>query len=345
MKLPRILTLFWVVLNLAACSTTGTPPATPTTVDLSQNEPKSYGPSPMEGSSEHTANGTPTEKSDALPIPRRLPKIGLVLGPGGTRGFAHLGIIKELEEEGFKISAITGSGFGALIGGTYAFTGNVNRLEWEIFKLREEIYYDPPLLGLQPKVARGKSMFQFLNQLFHSTSIQDFKIPFAVSALPKRGGNQLKFRRGHAATLIRASLAIPGLMEGIHFSDDEWTSAATVEPLPIDQVRKLGADIVIAVDLLSDVARVSNRINTSNDTFKALLVAMSALSQENGKGADILIQPDLAGFEMIDFNRRGDAIFRGKKAVQLSIRKIKEVISNWKPPKEEWIGPLPENPL
>jgi NTE family protein len=265
--------------------------------------------------------------------PSRLPTIGLVLGPGGARGFAHLGVIKELEAVGIKPKVITGSEFGALVGGIYSVSGNANQLEWELFKLRKKLFLDRPVLSMGSGVAEGKSIFRFLNKYFGNRGIQNFQIKFGTNAIQSKSRELRDFWGGHAATLIRASLAIPGWIKPIRFGGKNWISGAIQDPLPIELARRLGAEFIISVNLLKDpVIQVTEDEEDENSTLQALMGAMHRLANQSAENSDLVLSPSVTGIAWEDFHRRADVIYRGKIAVRRKLSQLKDAIQTWEPP-------------
>ena len=176
-------------------------------------------------------------------------KVGVALGGGGAKGFAHIGVLKALRKAGIPIDIVAGTSMGALVGAVFA-AGNLQGLEDKCARLR---ITDIPLL-LSPTVSTkglfsGKQALALLDGFVECENIEDLPIPFAAVAADLLASEPVIFTRGNLRHAVRASIAIPVLFTPVAHGDRLLVDGGTLEPLPVELARSLGADIVIAVDL------------------------------------------------------------------------------------------------
>lgn len=176
-------------------------------------------------------------------------KVALVLGSGGARGVAHIGVIEALEESGFEISSIAGSSMGAVIGGLYAAGKMQEYKEWvthfdkiDVFKLLDFT------LSFQG-IVRGEKVFKEMRKLVGEFNIEDFEIPFTAVASNIRAQKEVLFSEGNLMDALRASSAIPTVMTPVYHDEEEIVDGGILNPIPINRVKRTPGDILIAVDV------------------------------------------------------------------------------------------------
>ncbi|MDT0581448.1 MULTISPECIES: patatin-like phospholipase RssA [Alteromonadaceae] len=179
-------------------------------------------------------------------------KIGLALGAGAARGWAHIGVIRALQRAGIQIDVIAGCSIGAYVGAAYA-SGKLDELEawantlteWQVFRL----------LGVGFKrggLASGQKVFDKLKDEFCAERFDEMNIPFACVSTDLYSGKEVVFNQGELGDSIQASCAIPALFSPVHHQGRWLVDGAVVNPVPVNQCRQLGADFVIAVNLSAD---------------------------------------------------------------------------------------------
>lgn len=179
-------------------------------------------------------------------------KIGLALGAGAARGWAHIGIIRALEDLGVKIDVIAGCSIGAYVGAAYA-SGKLNELETWAYSLSE--WQVLSLLGIGFKrggLASGQKVFEKHRTDFCTATFEEMSLPFAAVATDLYSGKEVVFNKGNVGDAIQASCAIPALFTPIEHEGRWLVDGAVVNPVPVNQCRQLGADFVIAVNLSAD---------------------------------------------------------------------------------------------
>ncbi len=191
--------------------------------------------------------------SDASPAVRTRPKIGLALGAGAARGWSHIGILRELEAQGVKPDIIVGTSIGAVVGGCYA-AGKLDGVEEFALSLTKR-----RIAGLLDLSFSGAGIFsgtrlrQRLETDLAGIEITDLSMPFAAVATEIGSGHEVWLRKGSLSTAISASYALPGIFDPVKVEGRWLFDGALVNPVPVSACRALGADIVIAVSLVSDV--------------------------------------------------------------------------------------------
>jgi len=186
------------------------------------------------------------------------PKIGLALASGGARGAAHVGVLKVLEREGIKVSAIAGTSIGAVVGGAYAAGASVERMEQEWLKTdlpRVVKSFLPtfPRAGL----SSGGEFRKELHRLLGDIRIEELKVPFAAVATDISTGEAVVLKEGPLYEALRASASIPGIFHPVRWNGRLLVDGGLVEPLPVRICRGLGADFVIGVDIVPKLSSIT----------------------------------------------------------------------------------------
>src|SRR3954463_3575479 len=180
-------------------------------------------------------------------MPRK-PKIGLALGSGSSRGWAHIGAIRALEERGVKPDLICGTSIGALVGAVYA-SGELDRLEEWVTRLAWTQGVRLMDLTWKGGLIRGQRLFNLFRALFHDRDIAELDVPFGAVATELSSGREVWLRRGKVLDVVRASIAAPGLFTPVVHEGAVLVDGGLVNPVPVSMCRAFGAEIVIAVDL------------------------------------------------------------------------------------------------
>lgn len=258
------------------------------------------------------------------PAPTSKPiKIGLALGGGAARGFAHIGVIKVLEAQGLTPDIIVGTSAGAVVGALYASGNNGFDLQKLAFKLDETKISDwsVPDRG----VLKGEALQRFVNEAVANRPIESLKKPFAVVATDLNSGDSILFRTGNTGMAVRASATVPGVFRPVSINGHEYVDGGLSSLIPVRSTRQLGADIVIAVDIS---ARPGNQ--PVKGTLDILLQTFTIMGQNLArfelKEADIVIRPQVGSVGATDFMARHDAILEGEKAAQAALPQIREAI-------------------
>lgn len=253
----------------------------------------------------------PTPPPVTAPVlPAKL-KIGLALGGGAAKGFAHIGVIKMLEASGIHPDVVAGTSAGSVVGALYASGMDPFQLQEQAFALDEAKIRDVRLFS--GGLVRGRKLQDYVNRLVGQRPIERLKLPFAAVATQLETGQRTVFVRGNTGEAVRASSSIPGVFEPVEIRGRHYIDGGVVSPVPVDAARQLGADFVIAVD-------ISARPNGSNPQGMVNIVgqSISIMGQQLGAQemarADVVIRPHLGDIGPTDFEQRDQAILEGEKA-------------------------------
>lgn len=178
------------------------------------------------------------------------PKIGLALGGGGPKGLAHIGVIKILEKHNIPIDFIAGTSAGSLVGGLYAYSRDIASVEAHVMNKNWiqmlSVFADPSLKG---GFIEGNRMEQFLEEYLHGATFNDVKIPYQATAVDMQSGTLVHLHAGSLSRAIRASSAVPILFKPVEIEKRLYLDGGILSSVPVQTVKKMGADIVIAVQL------------------------------------------------------------------------------------------------
>lgn len=269
-----------------------------------------------------------TQGPPVTEIPK--PRIALVLGGGAARGFAHIGVIRALEQEKIPIDMIVGTSVGSLIGAIYASDANSFELEWTAFSLEKDQVFDYGILSAFTSMglAKGDKLEDFVKSKVPVANIEDLKLPFAAIATDLNRGTRVVLDHGSVAKAVHASSAIPGVFNPVDHQGKLLVDGGVVENLPSSAARERGADIVIAVDISENVVN----FNITN-LIDVMLQAVTIISSENvkytRKNADVLITPAVGDVGMLDFSQKKRCMQAGIEAAQKAMPDIKKKIGEW----------------
>lgn len=255
-------------------------------------------------------------------------KVGLALSGGAARGFAHIGVLKVLVDNGIPIDMIAGASAGSIIGGAYAAGMSVD----EMLDMSKAVGWRNML---RPSLS-GRAIFSiepmgnFLSARFPTTRFEELKTPFyAVSCDLQTGEQVVHEAEGDVISAIRASCAVPGLfLPVIEKSGRTLIDGGTVKPLPCDVLRERGADIVIAVDVIAcgSTKRAVPRTAFGITVQAALMLIRTACVSQHAF-ADIVIQPAIAHLRPDELGKRKEFIALGEEAAAARVDEIKAIIS------------------
>lgn len=255
----------------------------------------------------------PPAAAENPPVKRPL-KIGLALGGGAARGFAHVGVIAVLEEAGLKPQLVVGTSAGSLVAAIYASGKSSAQLQQTALGMEEVAITDWMLPIFGKGMFRGEALGRYVNQLVGGRLIENMAIPLGIVATDLNSGQGVLFRRGDTGTAVRASSAVPAVFVPVKISGHEYVDGGLVSPVPVRFARQMGADIVVAVDISSPPEG-----NPAGDTLQILLQTFSimgkSINQYELKDADVVVRPSLTGLKSADFSARKQAMESGRAAM------------------------------
>lgn len=293
----------------------------------------------------------------------RKPKLGLALGGGAARGWAHIGVIHALAEEGIVFDAICGCSIGAFVGAIYA-DGDLDKLEAWVTALSWQDVVALLDVSLKGGFIKGAKLIQYFERNFVARDFAELPLPFACVATDLETGREVWLRAGGVAHAVRASIALPGLFTPVAHEGSFLVDGGLVNPVPVSLCRAMGMDLVIAVDLGSDIVgrslrrvepeqtaeseagwtrRVLDHFGIAPETLAlegnhspSLMTVLTASinimqvriarSRLAGEPADVLIAPRLGQLGLLDFHRGREAIAEGRAAVARSLPAIRHVL-------------------
>lgn len=244
----------------------------------------------------------------AAPPPLR---IGLALGGGAAKGFAHIGVIKMLEASGIHVDVVSGTSAGSVVGALYAGGMDPFQLQQAAAKLDEASIRDVRLFS--GGLVQGLALQNYINSQLDHTPIQQLKRPFAAVATELETGARTVFTQGNTGEAVRASSSIPGVFEPVAIGLKHYVDGGVTSPVPVDAARQLGADFVIAVDISSraDGTNPQGMVNVIN---QSLAIMGQRLGAQELERANVVIRPNVNGIGATDFERRNEAILEGERA-------------------------------
>ncbi len=261
------------------------------------------------------------------PAIKPTPKLGLVLGGGAARGFAHIGVIQVLEENGIKPDLVVGTSAGSLVGSIYATGKGGKELKTLADRMAEASIIDWTLPFLnRGGLLRGDAYAKYVGDQVGHKLIEQASIPLGIVATNLQSGKGILFRQGDIATAVRASSAVPGVFPPVTIGGLDFVDGGLVAPVPVRYARQMGATLVLAVDISSapEGEATDNLLQILIKTFS--IMSQSINSFEN-KGADVLVRPALVGVSSSDFAAKGRAIEAGRTAMLAELPKLQVLLA------------------
>ncbi|KPK89019.1 MAG: hypothetical protein AMJ94_13365 [Deltaproteobacteria bacterium SM23_61] len=286
-------------------------------------------------------------------------QIGVALGGGGARGLAHLGVLCVLERAKIPIDLMSGTSMGALVGAAYALTPRCDfvadkfrrYLESKEFQktnpdflrepdqeakptfkgifhrfatyIKKGVFYTQSLTRKAP--ISEEDFTQNIGFLLDPVNMETTKIPLAVVALDLKTGEEVVLKEGSLQKAVSASCAIPGILPPVILEDRYLVDGGWVDRVPVDPLRKMGADLVIAVDVAEGINESLDFDTGLDIALRSYEITQSSLSQLQMKGADVVIRPSLAGIHWSDFHRFEDCLKAGEEAAGERLDEIRSL--------------------
>lgn len=282
-----------------------------------------------------TGTTTETEARPAPPPPvvqppQRPPRLGLALGGGAARGFAHVGVIQVLEQAGIRPDLVVGTSAGSLVAAMYASGMNGAQLEKAALTMEEATLTDWTLPILGRGMLRGEALSRYVRKAVDGKLIEQMKLPLGVLATDLSNGQGVLFRRGDTAMAVRASSAVPGVFTPVTIAGRDYVDGGLVAPVPVRQARDMGAEVVLAVDISSPPDA-----NAANGSVQILLQTFAIMGQSINRhelaDAEVVVRPALKGVGSADFSARQRSIAAGRAAMQAALPQLKAQLARLRP--------------
>ncbi len=280
---------------------------------------------------------TPPPAPVAKPAPPKPVKIriGLALGGGAAKGFAHIGVIKMLEANGFEPEVVSGTSAGSVVGALYASGMDVFQMQKNAVALDEASIRDVGLFA--GGLVKGQKLQDYVNTMVGGRGIEKMKRPFAAVATTLQNGQRIVFTRGNTGQAVRASCSIPGVFEPVKIGEFHYIDGGIVSPVPVDAARQLGAEFVIAVDISSKAAGKTpgSLLGVVN---QSIMIMGQKLGEQEMARADIIIRPNVNDIGPADFEQRSNAILEGERAALAVMPQIRAKLADAREKKRQAIA-------
>ncbi len=258
----------------------------------------------------------------AAPEAKKLPTIGVALGGGFARGIAHVGVLKVLEEEGIPVRVITGTSVGALIGAAYCSGVSIEELEQMARSVRFTTFarWTVSRYGF----ASNDRMAAFLNRTLKVKTFEELRIPLGVTATDFNSGEGVVFHSGSIIDPVRASCAYPGMFLPVNIRGRWLVDGMLSHPVPVHPLHEMGADRVIAVHLKGQWSKNGAPRHLFDVIGQSFAIAQDMTRHLWLGAADIVVEPDVAGFAYDDFKRFAELIRGGELATRQALPEIRK---------------------
>ncbi|PGY10887.1 patatin-like phospholipase family protein [Bacillus sp. AFS031507] len=255
------------------------------------------------------------------------PKIGLALGSGGARGFAHLGVIKALKDAEIPIHLIAGSSMGALVASFYGAGIDMDRLYKlsTAFKRKYFLDFTVPKMGF----ISGKKVKEFIKVFTHGKNIEDLSIPIGIVTTDLLTGEKVVFQTGPVADAVRASISIPGIFVPEKYNGRILVDGGVSDRIPVSVAKEMGADIVIAVDV-SRVKRNAEITSIYDVIMQSIDIMQAEIINNREIAANVMIRPPVEIYSSRAFTNIDEIINLGEEEAKKHLKQIKTVIEQWK---------------
>jgi len=290
---PRRLALITLSLMLAGCGASRVQPAEPQLVTAVVKTPKKV-------------------------------RIGLALGGGAARGFAHIGVIKALEAQGIYPEIVVGTSAGSVVGALYAAGSDGFALQKTAMEMDESTISDwaIPFFSKSSGLLKGDALQSYVNKAVKNVTMEKLKLKFGAVATDLQSGQPILFQRGNTGQAVRASSSVPSVFQPVKIGDKSYVDGGLVAPVPVRFVREMGADFIIAVNI-STQADAQTAVSSVEVLLQTFAIMGQRLNSFELKDADVVIQPALGKMAGNDFAGRNTAILAGEQAAAAMMPQIK----------------------
>ena len=261
------------------------------------------------------------------PAPPKPPRLGLALGGGAARGFAHVGVIQVLEEAGLRPDLVVGTSAGSLVATLYASGRNGVQLQQVAEAMDEAAFTDWTLPLFNRGMLRGEALSRYVNAQVGNRLIEQMPMPLGIVATRLDTGEGVLFQRGDTGTAVRASSAVPAVFLPVRISGNDYVDGGLVAPVPVRYARQMGAEVIVAVDISA-----APEGNQASDSLGMLLQTFAIMGKTINRWelqqADVIVRPALAGMGSADFASKRRAIDAGRRAMQRLLPQLQAAIAS-----------------
>lgn len=272
----------------------------------------------------------PPAAPQSPPVVMKAPlKIGLALGGGAARGFAHIGVIQVLEEAGIRPSLVVGTSAGSLVAALYASGKTGTQLQQVAETMEEANFADWTLPIFSRGMLRGEALGRYVSLQVKGRLMESLPLALGIVATDLHNGKGVLFQRGDIATAVRASSAVPALFQPVQIGGRDYVDGGLVSPVPVRYARQMGAELIIAVDISS-----APESNAASDTLQILMQTFSIMSKSINnfelREADVVVRPALLGVASSDFGARRRSIEAGRAAMLAMLPQLRTAMNGEK---------------
>jgi predicted acylesterase/phospholipase RssA len=281
-----------------------------------------YGPTAPQGPAE-TQVPVGSAGSETVTAPKIEPKLCLILGPGMAKAIAHAAVLEAISKAKIPVHCVVGSETGAVVGAMYSLAkGNTNSLQWQLFKLNKDNYFNFPVLSLREPKSTGKKLNDYFLTLFKNKKIEDLPIKFGTALQEEGADNTLIVDRGQLADAVSGAVAIPEIFEPWKIQGKKYYSGALANPVPIDIAKSLGGNFFVLVNVLEEPS-------TQESRFQKSFTAVRNLLRQQKRDASFVIPVGLGAVGFDDFGRQGEILAAGQRAAEETIADLKTAWEKW----------------
>jgi NTE family protein len=272
-----------------------------------------------------TPAAPPVTPAPPAPAPEA-PKLCLVLGPGMAKALAEAAVLEAIQKAKIPVHCVVGTEMGALVGALFSqANGNANALQWQLFKLNNENYFNFPMLSLREPKASGRRLHEFLRDLFRQQRIENLPLRFATAAADLDRDAIVTFDKGDVADALSATLAMPGIFEPWRVGQESLYSGAVSAPAPFELARKLGGNFFVLIDVVED----NSNPGVSGARFQKAFSPVRNLIRLQKKEASFAIQIPAGHLAFDDFSRQGEILATGTRAAAGAVPELKAAWEKW----------------
>ena len=282
-------------------------------------------------------------QSEPEPIPQfQLPpepvKVALVLGGGGSKGLAHVGVLHELERAGIHPDLIVGCSAGAVIGALYADQPHVKRLETLFVNLRRSDLLDFSLFSSPFGVVKGFLLKSFLKENLKARRFEQFQIPFIAVATDLSTGDLIELGGGEIVPAVHASAAVPGVFDPVKYLGRYLVDGGVADPVPVEIAKKHGARVIIAVDVGQDLSS-KEPYHLFGVAKRSMEICYRKLSEHATRDADVVIRMNFQDLGIFSDRHNQEIYKHGRETARAMLPQIQQVILEKLPPEKEDLSP------
>jgi NTE family protein len=260
----------------------------------------------------------------------KLPKVALVLGGGGARGFAHVGVLQVLQKEQIPISLVVGTSVGAIVGAFYCAGVPFESITKDIksFGIKDISNFSYPSflkMLLTERLLSNEKMEDFINRELGDITFDHLQIPLICVATDLNTGERILLKEGSVSFAARASATVPGIFQAVEYKQRYLVDGGLSENVPVSVAKLFKSDVIIAISVAADITK-NNMSNVFLTLMQSIYIQGRALDQYNLSMADIIIYPDVGALGVADFALAHEAVDKGYNAAQKSIMEIKKTV-------------------